>query len=310
MAIWWIQEDNPYHNLALETLLFKGGGGPDLLLWQNRPSVFIGRNQSPWQELELQHIYLKGVPIVRRLSGGGAVYHDKGNLNLSFMDSANKSAHFSLLEKTFSHYNLPIRVGDRGEITANGFKVSGSAYYLYMGRRLHHMTMLFNSDLGALWHYLKRRPEALTTRAVQSVRQAVGNLNDLCEALSLDDFVNTLQDHYTEGKHKLSFLDLESNFEISKDGLLRLTIEEALSRASISKQDFEAQVRHLMSWDWIFGHSPEFIKTVNYLGRRITLQVSGGLLKDIAIEGDLPELLQDQMYQRLSMPYIEEQWFM
>lgn len=284
----WLDGTDPYENLALETVCFKGRHGPSVLLWQNREAVFIGRNQSPWHELQLPALYRDNIPLLRRYSGGGTVYHDLGNLNISYIDGASKSAHFEALKKTFSYFNIPVVVGERGELTIQGFKVSGSAYYYYQGRMLHHLTLLFEADIERLWRYLKREGDVSATRAVPSVRQAVANISQLYPRISMEDFVSAFSQQWSEGRAP------------------RISLTELLEQTQELITPYQATLKQLKSWNWAYGNSPEFVAEAALLGHPVKLQIKDGLVA--AVAGHLPAVLQPIVDQRLCNPYIEAQW--
>lgn len=287
-GIIWLDGTEPYQNLAVETACFKGRHGPSVLLWQNREAVFIGRNQSPWHELQLQALYRDNIPLLRRYSGGGTVYHDLGNLNISFIDGASKSAHFEALKKTFSQFDIPIVVGHRGELTVQGYKVSGSAYYFYQGRMLHHLTLLFQADIEKLWRYLKRDGDVAASRAVPSVRQAVANLSQLYPRLCMEDFVSAFSQQWSEV------------------GATRISPMALIEQAQQLMTPYRTTLQQLKSWDWAYGNSPEFITEAVLLGHPVKLQIKDGLVA--AVAGQLPAVLQPIVDQRLYSPYIEAQW--
>ena len=145
---------NPYYNLAVEEYLFKTSDDSVIMLWQNEPTVVIGKNQNAFAELNLDYVREKGINIARRITGGGAVYHDEGNVNFSFIAKNSETN-----ELDFKSYTEPIiealsKIGvkamlsGRNDILVEDRKISGNAQYNADGRVLHHGTLLFSADFS------------------------------------------------------------------------------------------------------------------------------------------------------------------
>lgn len=174
---------DPYFNLAAEEFILREMPKPVLRLWRSDKCVIIGRHQLPDLEVNLAEAEKAGVPILRRLSGGGAVYHDLGNVNFTLVsrNPAQNGMSFDLFTApVIAALNLvgfPATKGARGDIFLGDAKVSGSAYYLWRGYMLHHGTLLFDSDLSALEALLDvPDADARGRRSVRSVRSPVANL--------------------------------------------------------------------------------------------------------------------------------------
>ncbi|MBO4411698.1 MAG: lipoate--protein ligase [Lachnospiraceae bacterium] len=181
---------DPYYNLACEEYYFRDTEDDVFMLWQNRPTVVIGRNQNLYDEVDLSYTEKEGIEVVRRITGGGAVYHDLGNVNYSFITSREKAA---VLD--FDYFTRPIRdtllslgieavLSGRNDLVVSApdgsfLKFSGNAETATDRRILSHGTLLFDSDLGVLSKALKPDPEKLKKRAIQSVRSRVTNLKPL-----------------------------------------------------------------------------------------------------------------------------------
>ena len=144
----------PSFNLAAEEYLFKKQGQDFLFLYVNDPSVIVGSNQVVMNEVDIDFCIENDITIIRRLSGGGAVYHDSGNFNYSFIQDgtdAPLSAQFvQPIIETLHSMNIPVNIGKRKDIWLKGKKISGTASHLSKGRELHHGTLLYNSDLDKL----------------------------------------------------------------------------------------------------------------------------------------------------------------
>ncbi len=176
--------NNPHHNLALEAVLLKRlqPGECYLYLWQNKHTVVIGRNQNALSECHVQQLEQDGGFLARRLSGGGAVYHDLGNLNFTMIMNSgdfDTDRQTSVILKAVQLQGLNAEKNGRNDLTIEGKKFSGHAYYHHDGRSYHHGTLMMNVDTSQLPKYLNVSPLKLRAKGVQSVQSRVCNLADL-----------------------------------------------------------------------------------------------------------------------------------
>ncbi len=180
----------PALNLGLEEALFRAPGAETrLLLWRNGPCVVVGRHQNAWAEANLEFLQARGVSLLRRISGGGAVWHDPGNLNYSLIQprtEGDAALDWSALDPVLAalrRLGLPAKFGPRHELLAGGGKISGTAQHVSRGRRLVHGTLLYRADLAALDQALHPAvTDTFSTRAAASVRSRVVNLAELLPA--------------------------------------------------------------------------------------------------------------------------------
>jgi lipoate-protein ligase A len=187
---------DPYFNLAAEEFILRELPKPVLRLWRSKKCVIIGRHQIPDLEVNLAEAEKAGVPVLRRLSGGGAVYHDLGNLNFTLVSRNPASSGVSYDRFTapvvaaLNLVGFPATQGKRSDICLGDAKISGSAFYLWRGCMLHHGTLLFDADLAALNALLDvKNVEERGRRSVRSVHSPVANLG----RIYADRYADTLE---------------------------------------------------------------------------------------------------------------------
>ena len=195
---------DPRHNLALEeTLLYHVQPGECILyLWQNYRTVVIGRNQDARAECRVETLLSDGGNLVKRLSGGGAVYHDAGNVNFTFLsrkDDFDIGRQTETILRAVRHAGIDAEKNGRNDLTAQGKKFSGHAYYRSGDYCLHHGTLMVDVDLSVLERYLNVPEEKLLSKGVRSVRSRVVNLSDLKQGLRPEMLKETLIRSFSEG---------------------------------------------------------------------------------------------------------------
>ncbi len=272
-----ISSTDPAWNLALEQYVFDSlpRDRNYFLLWQNNNAVIVGRHQNTMAEINEPYIKEKGIRVVRRLSGGGAVYHDLGNLNFTFIQNAENGISLDLglfcqpVAAAIRALGADAQVNGRNDITVDGKKFSGNAQYMKEGRVMHHGTLLFASDMQAAQDALRPDPEKIKAKGVASVRSHITNLSDYLPGVSLQDF-----------KEKL----LENLFAGRPMEKLTLTEKDLAAIESIRRERYG-------TWQWNYGFSPP----CNLLRKQrvegcgtveVRLQIQGGIIRDAAIFGD------------------------
>ena len=186
MKLLILESKDPYYNLAVEEYLFRHGTGDIFMLWQNEPTVVIGCNQNAYAEVDFDVLREKGIHLARRITGGGAVYHDLGNVNYTLIsDRAENGIDFSAFTapvlSALATLGIKAELSGRNDLLVDGKKFSGNAQYSNGGRTLHHGTLLFDSDLEMLSHVLRPDEEKIKSKAVKSVRSRVTNLSSLLQ---------------------------------------------------------------------------------------------------------------------------------
>lgn len=206
-----------YRNLATDEWFLDHVEEDDLIFhfYQNENAVIIGKNQNPWIECDLQKMQEDGVELVRRVSGGGAVYHDMGNLNFSFVAGSNRydrDRQFNLILRALQSLGIPCEFSGRNDLLCRNMKFSGNAFAERRTKKQHHGTLLVSSDLSRLAGYLTVDPKKIRSKGISSVRARVCNLNEILPSLSvqdlLDALINAFGSEYGDWSH-VSFSESE-----------------------------------------------------------------------------------------------------
>jgi lipoate-protein ligase A len=230
---------DPYENLAIEQYLMETVGEDTciLYLWQNRHTVVIGRNQNAWGECRTTELNRDGGHLARRLSGGGAVYHDMGNLNFTFLVSKKNydlQKQLQVIVTACRNLGLNAEVTGRNDVTIDGRKFSGNAFFDSKGQAYHHGTLLVNVDMSKLGQYLMPSKAKLQSKGVDSVRSRVVNLTELCPDLTIDRMKE----------------------EMLKAFQIVYGMESTQLYAEAFDKDYVNQLRERnASWDWNYGKS-------------------------------------------------------
>ena len=191
---------DPYYNLAVEEFLFSHTDEDVFMLWQNSPTVVIGKNQNAYAEVDLCFAEENGIKVARRITGGGAVYHDLGNVNYSYITSTEKVSSLDFetpsraIIAALADMGIAAELGGRNDILAGGKKISGNAQHTSNGRILHHGTLLFDTETKIMERVLRVDKEKLTSHGVSSHKSRVANIKSLLgHEMSADEFISSLE---------------------------------------------------------------------------------------------------------------------
>lgn len=269
---------DPRWNLALEEYIFESMDPSRnyFMLWQNHNTIVVGKNQNTVAEINNEFVREHGITVVRRLSGGGAVYHDLGNLNFTFITDADQMQQIDLqafcrpIVETLRSFGVQAELSGRNDITVSGKKFSGNSQYLKNGRVMHHGTLMFNSDLSIVSKALRVDREKIESKGIKSVRSRVTNLKEhLPEDVTLEVFKQRL----------LQCLTAATPIQpvALPDGA-----EEEIARLRQRRYD---------TWEWNYGRSPEYSTTqkcrIEGCGTvEVSMSVKKGAIEDLCFYGD------------------------
>ena len=270
---------NPFYNLALEEYVLKNCSNDDnyFILWQNEPTVVVGKYQNTSGEINADFIERNSINVVRRITGGGSVYHDLGNINFSFIS---KYLDEELLD--FNKFTVPViysldklkihaELSGRNDILIDGKKISGNSQHIYKDRILHHGTLLFDSDIENVMKALHVDEDKIISKGIKSIRSRVANIRDYLDSdMAVEEFKKIL---------------LRSVFEYSNSLVIeyKLSGRDVAEIKSIMKNKYE-------TWGWNYGESPRgnYRNSKRFKGGKIevSLNIEKGLIEECKIQGD------------------------
>lgn len=262
---------DPFYNQAFEEYIYQTYLDDDIfLLWQNAPAVVVGSYQNICREVHVEALRQRGIPVVRRISGGGTVYHDLGNVNYTYIVRAGTLDYDAVLAPVIAALNaigVPARKNRTCDIAIGDLKISGSAQRMTKGRLLHHGTLLFSSDLGVL--------DQITTHRKNDCFQSRGTQSAICT-------VTNIREH----------LASPMTIEEFQDRLLEQMVPPGCPRLTLTAEQ-EAEVCRLRdekyrSWEWTWGKTPAFTyeKSGSFRGApiRVAYQAKRGIVSDAVID--------------------------
>ena len=272
-----IRSTDPTYNLALEEyLLTHHTEGEILLLWQNANTVVIGRNQNTEEEINRPFVEEHQITVVRRTTGGGAVYHDLGNLNYSFIQDVGDPETISIaalavpVVRALEEMGVHAELSGRNDILVNGKKISGVAQRMFRNRILHHGTLLFDSDPEMVAGALQVRQDKFQSKSAKSVRTRIGNIREFLpdSTVTVEDFRRRLIEALTASREVRPIC---------------LTAEEEREIRTLQEEKYR-------NWDWNFEKSPAyaFHNGARFPGGRVEISanVEQGIIREIRFTGD------------------------
>jgi len=270
---------DPRINLAIEEYLLRTmdiDKDSYLLFYINEPSIIIGKNQNTIEEIDTDFVDVNGIHVIRRLSGGGAVYHDLGNLNFSFItkDDGDSFRNFKKFTEpvveALAKMGVKAELLGRNDILIDGRKVSGNAQFSIQGRMFSHGTLMFDTEIDQVVSALKVRKDKIESKGIKSIRSRVANISEfLAEPMTIEQFRLEILKSVFEGEENIKYRELnETDWENIR---------------ALSKERYG-------NWEWNYGKSPKFNMQHTHRfpvgGIDVHLQVDKGEIKDIMIFGD------------------------
>ena len=290
---------NPYFNLAFEEYLLKNYTDDIFMLWQNEPCVVVGKHQNALAEINQHFIKQNNIKVARRLSGGGTVYHDSGNLNFTYImnGTTGKMVDFAKytdeIIEVLNEMGAPAERNKRNDLIIDGKKISGNAEHIFKNRVIHHGTLLFNSDLEKLNEAIRIEEGKYEDKSVQSVRSKVTNiLNFLKPDITIENLKERL-----------------FNFVLKKYNQAELYILQNEEYEQITKLKDEKY----STWDWIYGYSPKFklkkTLSINKSELLAEIQIKKGYIDGIYFIGNNRYKVETQSFTEIlvGLKYDDEQ---
>jgi lipoate-protein ligase A len=270
-----IKNKNPYFCLAAEEYLLKNFEDDIFMLWQSENTVVVGKHQNALGEINYRFVRENNITLARRISGGGTVFHDKGNVNFSFIKNVKSPAEISFKQftkpvvETLSKLGITATTSGRNDLLIEGKKISGNAEHIFKNRVLHHGTLLFNSDLENLGQAIKVVSGKYQSKAVQSNRSEVANISSFLKTeLNINDFIQFVIDVQLE-RNENTF------YELNETDIRKIEI--------LVNEKFKNR-------DWNFGYSPKytFKNKVEIEGKTISIDLNTkrGIIEKCKISGD------------------------
>ncbi len=268
---------DPYFNLATEEYILKNFEDDSFMLWRNAPSIIVGKHQNTLAEINVEYVKHNNIPVVRRLSGGGAVFHDMGNLNFTFIRKGKAENLIDFRKFTEPILEVLLKMGiaakfeGRNDLTIEGRKFSGNAEHIWKERVLHHGTLLFSSHMPNLAQALNADPLKFQDKAVKSVRSRVTNISEHLETpMDVMQFASMIESHILSTYPDARLMELSS------------TDHDKIHKLVRDKYN---------TWEWNFGYSPNYnfrkiVRTEKSGTIEFDLDVHNGTIQHIKIFGD------------------------
>jgi lipoate---protein ligase len=268
---------DPYFNIAAEEYFLKYLNKEIVMLWRSSPSIIVGKHQNTLAEINLPWVLKNNIPVIRRLSGGGTVFHDPGNINFTFIREVDKEKMVDFKSHTlpvieFLHsLGVDARFEGKNDLRVNGLKISGNAEHIHRNKVLHHGTLLFDSDLEQLNEAIKAKEFKFNGKAIKSVRSKVVNVGSLLKRkLTCDDFLFEFKKFFFDRYPQME------EYQLQDDDI------RVIDRIKESKY---------LNWEWNYGYSPVYVfnnsEEINSERIEIQIKVKKGVCEsvDISVNG-------------------------
>lgn len=255
---------NPYFNIALEEYFLRESSADYFILYTHEPSVIVGKHQNSIAEINYRFISENNIAVVRRISGGGTVYHDAGNLNFAFIANSSEGAQIDFKKYTapviqaLRNLGIDAQLEGKNDIRVNGLKISGNAEHVFKNRVLHHGTLLVNANLPMLSNALRVEPGVYTHNAVKSIRSKVANLVDFYPSITL----KSLKSEILKSVEASTALETYNLSESETNAIEQKVTEKFSTR------------------EWNFDYSPKY----KFAKNGIALEVENGIITSAKVE--------------------------
>lgn len=268
---------DPFFNLAIEEYLLKNTEDEYLIIGRNDPSVIIGKHQSAHREVNTRFVTENNIPVIRRISGGGTVFHDPGNLNFTFIrqSEAGKQVDFRKYTQPvidfLKNMGVDVKFEGKSDLKVEGYKISGNAEHVHRNRVLHHGTLLFSSSLEMLRNSIRKDPSCYSSRAVVSNPVSVMNLNEKLDCFKdIDEFRLEMINFFLKNINDL--------IPYMPD------VSQTQSAESLSGSKYKR-------WEWNWAYGPEYIFKNSFIlskeNHSCTLFIKDGIIRESRIEGSV-----------------------
>lgn len=276
-------ETDPYFNIAAEEYVLKTFDDDVFMLWVNSPSVIVGKHQLATAEADIIYTWKNNIPVIRRISGGGTVYHDEGNLNYSLVVNGKKGnlvdykRYSSTVIRALKSLSLTATLEGKSNLVVDGLKFSGNAEHVYRNRVLHHGTLLFDSDLLSLRKCIRPQHHGYVDRSIKSIDSKITNLKDhLPEGTRMQDFRNAILMQI-----KKDFPEIrEYHFTVDDDKKIRELIQQKYAS---------------MEWNFTYAQTYKISREFRFGSDRynLFLKTEKGHITEIKINKNGEEVLKD-----------------
>jgi lipoate---protein ligase len=269
-----LESDDPFFNLAIEEILLKKSNEDYLILGINKPCLMVGKHQSAHREVNTKFVTENNIPVIRRISGGGTVFHDYGNLNFTFIRQSEEGKQIDFRKYTLPVINFLLSLGlvanleGRNNIKVGGLKISGNAEHIHRNRVLHHGTILFSVSLGMLGNSIRKDKSHYMTRAVDSNPASVMNLQEKLQGFrDISEFRKAMMEYFFHN-------------------LTGAKVYAPSARETAEAESLAVTKYNTWEWNWAYGPEYTFSNRFHLTGDDFTcnLSVKDGIIQKCTIE--------------------------
>lgn len=264
---------DPYFNIAAEEFILKNINDEILMFWENEPCVIIGKHQNTLKEVNTEFTEKNNIPVIRRISGGGTVFHDRGNINYTLITEPESKTNLVDFHKFtqpvidfFKTFGLDVQFKGKNNLTLYGKKFSGNSGHVFKNRVLHHGTLLFQTNLDWLNNVINKNSQNIKDKSIPSIRAQVTNISDYLPMVTKEVFMKKMLTFF------ISYFNIKETRQLSANEIYEIN--------SLAKEKYH-------TWKWNYGYSPVFsfennLNTV-YGNFETKLTIKDGIIKDVVL---------------------------